>query len=129
MAKETRIEVGVREIDPRQLKLLDVNAHYMTHETFKRLTDNLERDGAATSTPFVWRRHDDETQQVIVEDHDERNAYLVLSGNHRVKAAVGAGLQSIHVMFTDQYLPPDRRRAIQLSHNSIVGSEDRKSVV
>jgi hypothetical protein len=123
MAQKTRIEVKVMEIDPRQLKLLDQNAHFMRHETFQRLVDNLRTDGAATSAPFVWLRHDDDTRQPL-HDPAERHAYLVLSGNHRVKAAIDANLDTIHVMYTDQYLAPDHRRAIQLSHNAIFGEDD-----
>jgi hypothetical protein len=123
MDSKARIQVKVKEIDPRQLKLLDRNAHYMRHETYQRLVDNLQNDGAATSAPYVWLRHDDDTRQPLF-DPDDPQAYLVLSGNHRVKAAIDAGLETLHVMYSDHYLPPDRRLAIQLSHNSIFGEDD-----
>lgn len=45
----------------------------------------------------------------------------MLSGNHRVKAAVAAG---IDFMVVEAYMPPDRRAAIQLSHNELTGEDD-----
>ena len=34
------------EIDPKEIKLLDLNARYMRHEEFKQLVDNIRRDGS-----------------------------------------------------------------------------------
>jgi hypothetical protein len=113
----------VVRMDPRRLKLLDLNARYMRHEVFMRLVENVRRDGGLTSLPFAWRLHDDETRQPVMGEDGEA-VYEVLSGNHRVKAAVAADLAEIDVLVTDAYLPPDRRRAIQLSHNALVGEDD-----
>ena len=30
------------EIDPKEIKLLDLNARYMRHEEFKQLVDNIQ---------------------------------------------------------------------------------------
>jgi hypothetical protein len=97
------------EIDPRELKLLEVNARYMRHEEFARLVANIAQDGALTSAPFA------------VLDGD---AYLVLSGNHRVKASIEAGLKTIPCITTDDELSEEQRLAIQLSHNAIAGTDD-----
>lgn len=93
------------------LRLLEINARYMRHEQFKTLVDNVRRDGTLTSTPFA------------VKDDD---AYLVLSGNHRVKAAIEALGEDaeIDVLTTDEDLPREQRVAIQLSHNAIAGEDD-----
>ena len=115
METQTRFRVQSRAIDPRKLKLLEQNAHFMRHETFQRLVSNMQEDGASTSTPFVWRRHDDTTRQPLLPP-DDPDAYEVLSGNHSVKSAVAAGLETIHVLYTDDYLPPDRRRHHALCH-------------
>jgi hypothetical protein len=98
--------------DPRDLVLLDVNARYMTHEQYQRLVDNVRRDGALTSTPFVWRRPDGKGE--------------VLSGNHRVKASIEAGLEEITWLESDDEKLQDRgyRVAVQLSHNAITGQDD-----
>lgn len=105
------MNVEVVRGDPRDLTLLELNARYMRHEQYQQLVNNLRRDQALTSTPFVWRNPD--TGQRIV-----------LSGNHRVKASIEAGLNEIHWLQTSDPLPEGQRIGIQLSHNSIVGEDD-----
>ena len=99
------------ELDPREVKLLEVNARYMKHEDFVQLTDNIRRDGALSSAPFLWKDPAD-------------GKYLCLSGNHRVMAAIDAGLQIITCLATDDPLTEDQKIAIQLSHNSLTGQDD-----
>ena len=50
--------------------------------------------------------------------------YRVLSGNHRVKSAIKAGLPKILVMFGTSDFDEQRQMAIQLSHNAISGQDD-----
>ncbi len=71
---------------------------------------NLRSDGVLTSVPFACREDD--------------GRYLVLSGNHRVRAAIEAGITEAVVMVTDDPLPATRRIAIQLAHNALVGEDD-----
>lgn len=118
-----RINTRIIQIDPRKIKLLEVNARFMRHETFMRLVDNVKSDGALTSIPFGWHVHDDTTKEPLFDD-DGEPIWEVLSGNHRVKAAVSAGIPQIDFMITTDYLTPDRRRALQLSHNAIAGEDD-----
>lgn len=96
-------------VGPASLKELDKNAHYMTHEMFKNLVENIKKDGALASVPFCWF---------------DGEAYHVLSGNHRVKAAVAAGVPRILILYDDRPLTRQERVAIQLSHNSINGKDD-----
>ncbi len=97
--------------DPRGLTLLDVNARFLPHETFRQLVANVQRDGHLTSTPLVW--------------NDTGNDRLVvLSGNHRTLAAIEAGLDQIWWMQIDEPLPRQRQIALQLSHNAIAGQDD-----
>jgi hypothetical protein len=91
------------------LELLEKNARYMRHETFKNLVENVRRDGGMASVPFCWQ-------------HDGK--YRVLSGNHRVMAAKEAGLQEVLVLYTDRDLTREEQVSIQLSHNAIVGEDD-----
>lgn len=97
--------------DPKTLTLLEVNAHFMTKEKFDALVENVRRDGVLTSVPLVYA--DPDTGQEIV-----------LSGNHRTKAAVEVGLPEIPVLVIDQKLSRQQQIAIQLSHNSIFGEDD-----
>ena len=72
---------------------------------------NIKRDGQLTSAPFA-----------ALDPADGK--YEVLSGNHRVQAAISAGLQTIPCIITDDPLSEEQRIAIQLSHNAIVGQDD-----
>ncbi|WP_432034647.1 ParB/Srx family N-terminal domain-containing protein [Streptomyces antibioticus] len=99
------------EGDPRELTLLDVNARFMRHEQFQRLVGNLRADGALTSTPLVW-------------NDGESGRRIVLSGNHRTKAAIEAGLERIWWMEITEPLPRQRQIALQLAHNAIAGEDD-----
>lgn len=98
------------EIDPREIKLLETNARYMKHEEFNRLVENIRKDGKLTSTPFLCRDND--------------GKWLCLSGNHRTRAAIEAGLEFITCLATDDELSEEQRIAIQLSHNAIAGQDD-----
>jgi len=104
-----QIETSLSEVDPRTLKLLPKNAHFMPERTFKQLCDNLRRDGVLTSAPLC-AEVDGET--------------LVLSGNHRVKAALAVGLKTIPIILVESELSHERLVAIQLSHNALVGEDD-----
>ena len=105
-----RLPTRIARLDPRSLKLLDRNARFMRHEQFKQLVENVKRDGALSSVPFAWTRPDGTLE--------------VLSGNHRVQAAIDAGLAEIDVMVTDAPLTDEQRLALQLSHNAIAGDDD-----
>jgi hypothetical protein len=123
MEEATPINTRTIRIDPRKLKLLAINARYMRHEVFARLVENLRKDGGMTgNTPFAWLLHNDATRQPVLADDEP--VYEVLSGNHRVKAAIAADLPEVEITITDDYLTPDRRRSIQLSHNAITGEDD-----
>uniref|UniRef100_A0AAU2V6U5 ParB/Srx family N-terminal domain-containing protein n=1 Tax=Streptomyces sp. NBC_00003 TaxID=2903608 RepID=A0AAU2V6U5_9ACTN len=99
------------EGDPRDLTLLDVNARFMRHEQFQRLAANIREDGHLTSTPLVW-------------NDAASGRRIVLSGNHRTKAAIEAGLASIFWLEVDDPLPRQKQIALQLSHNAITGEDD-----
>lgn len=105
-----QLNVENRQVDPKTIKLLDLNARYMRSEQYARLVQNIKEDGCLTSVPFCWVMPDGRLE--------------VLSGNHRVTAAVDAGLELIDVKVCTDELPADRRIAIQISHNSIAGEDD-----
>lgn len=105
------INTRIIEVDPRELKLLKMNARFMRHEEFQRLVANVKKDGQLTSAPFA-----------ALDPADGK--YEVLSGNHRVQAAISAGLEKIPCIITDDEMSEEQRIAIQLSHNAIVGQDD-----
>ena len=95
------MQTKVIHVDPKTLKLLEMNARFMRHEEFQRLVANVKKDGQLTSAPFAARNAD--------------GTYEVLSGNHRVQAAIAAGVESIPCIITDDELSKEQRIAIQLS--------------
>lgn len=105
------METKILTVNPRDLKLLEVNARYMKPDEFRKLVANIKRDGCLTQLPFVCK-------------DKEARKWLVLSGNHRVQAAIEAGLETIQVQATNKNLTKDERIAIQLSHNAISGQDD-----
>ena len=127
MAEETQQEVRLKtqyiDIDPRKLRLLELNAHFMSHETYARLVANIQKDGVLTSTPLAWQVHDDQTLDPLL-DADGAPVYEVLSGNHRTRASIDAGLPTITIEAIEGYIDPARRVAMQLSHNAIFGEDD-----
>lgn len=119
MVDETRIDelnqqipgpfkLAVVPVD--QLEFLEKNARFMRYETFRNLVDNIKRDGGLSSVPFCWKTPE--------------GKYRILSGNHRVKAAIEAGFDRVLVMYTDRPLSRQEQVAIQLSHNALVGEDD-----
>lgn len=106
------METKILKIDPRELKLLEVNARFMKSDEFSKLVNNIKRDGCLTQLPFCCR------------DPKEPDKYLVLSGNHRVKASIVAELEEIEVQVAVGKLSKDEMIAIQLSHNAISGQDD-----
>lgn len=109
-------------VDPRKLKLLERNAHFMRHEVFQQLVANVKKDGDLTSVPFAVQVYTADGKPATHEDGAP--VYEVRSGNHRVKAAIAAGLSEIDVKVTEEQLPNDHLVAIQLSHNAIFGEDD-----
>ena len=104
------METKVIRVNPKEIKLVEVNARFMTADGFQRLVENIKRDGCLTQLPFC-----------VYNDNWELQ---VLSGNHRIQAAIEAGLEEIDVQVTEDTLSKDERVAIQLSHNAISGQDD-----
>jgi hypothetical protein len=104
-----KIETVIEERELCRLSLLEHNARYMDKKEFDLLISNIKTDGCLTSLPLVY------DGDVLGE---------VLSGNHRVQAAIKAGLQTAKVIVIKSALTQDQKTAIQLSHNSITGKDD-----
>jgi len=96
----------------REIDFLEKNARFMKKEQFEALTRNIKNDGGLTSLPLCYLQ--------------ENGRLLVLSGNHRLKAAIAAGIQENLVLLIDKPLSKQRQIAIQLSHNAIAGQDDEQ---
>jgi len=101
--------ITYRIVQPTELSLLKQNARFFKKETFKQLVENIKKDQRLSSVPLCIK---------------EGDKLVVLSGNHRVKAAVQAGIEHIMVMVILEELSESRKIAIQLSHNALVGEDD-----
>jgi hypothetical protein len=89
----------------RELKPLDKNPHFLPAAKYNALVANLRRDKVLTSSPLIYRD-------------------VILSGNHRVRAALEAGINEGVCCEILTELTEERQIAIQLSHNSLVGDDD-----
>lgn len=99
-----------RVVAPESIRLRKENARFFKKDTFQQLVENVRKDGMLASMPLCH-----EPEPGVLE---------VLSGNHRVKAAVAAGLPKILVMVLRGALDESRLVSIQLSHNALVGQDD-----
>lgn len=102
----------LRIVDPASLVLLKENARYFKKETFKQLVANLRQDQRLSSVPLCYPM--------------ENHRLEVLSGNHRVKASMEAGIKWIMVIVILEEIELSRKISIQLSHNSLVGEDDQQ---
>lgn len=100
----------LRVVDPHELVLLQKNARYMKKEVYKQLVDNIRSDEMLSSLPLCHELEDGRLE--------------VLSGNHRVQALKDAGLPRVLVLVLTERLDRERKIAIQLSHNALVGEDD-----
>ncbi|WP_032927533.1 ParB N-terminal domain-containing protein [Leptospira santarosai] len=80
----------------------------MTPDQMNRLVENVKKDGFLSQLPFG----------VKIEEK-----FKVISGNHRVTAAIKAKLEAILILYVED-IDTERELAIQLSHNSIAGQDD-----
>jgi|AntDeeMinimDraft_4_1070355.scaffolds.fasta_scaffold06864_2 hypothetical protein len=105
-AKWTIDEVGIE-----LMRETEVNANQMTDDEFSRLKENVRISGLSSA---------------IACFKDEANTYHIISGNHRYKACKALGYASLPVIWADEAdLTRDEIIAIQLSHNSVHGSDDK----
>ena len=103
-----KYKIAVVSVD--ELEFLKKNARYMTNDQFRNLVDNIRQDGELSQIPFCVKTAE--------------GKYKVLSGNHRGKAAIAAGLKEIPIIYTEEQMGHDKELAIQLSHNAISGKGD-----
>lgn len=112
--KSNGIATEIRHIDPKSIRSRDKNARYMEADQMQRLVENVRADGGLTSAILAYTRPDGEIE--------------VLSGHHRTKAAVLAEIPTIPVIVITSELSEEQKTAIQLSHNAIVGKDDKNTL-
>ena len=101
----------LRVVDPSTIRLLAKNARFMKKPTFDQLTQNVASDKMLSSVP-------------LCEEHED-GSLEVVSGNHRIKAAIASGLKEVLVLVV-KFRDNNTRVARQLSHNAITGEDDQQ---
>ena len=81
----------------------------MSPAEYKRLCDNVRIDGRLTSAVLACQ---------------EGDTIEILSGHHRRLAAIDVGLPEIEVIVITTPLSDERKTAIQLSHNAVIGKDN-----
>ena len=96
-------------VDIAKIEESPINAHFESQEEFTRLVKNLRKDGTLTSAVL------------LMEQPDKK--YMCISGHHRIKAALKAGISQVPAVIIPPVLE-SKRIALQLSHNDIQGADD-----
>lgn len=113
MAKDgikNKLEVVLLTVKPLNVELLKINARYMKSATFNRLVENIKKDGCLTSVPLCYKTPEGQLK--------------CISGNHRIKACIEAGIESISVQVILNPISNDEFIAKQLSHNALIGLDN-----
>lgn len=98
-------------VDVTTLRERDVNAQVLQPRHMERLTENIRSRGQIESLPYVHCPSDP-------------GQYEIVSGHHRVRAAVAAGITRIPVVLDKRKMRESEVIAKQISFNEIHGSPD-----
>jgi hypothetical protein len=101
--------VIVRYADLREQ---DINAQVMQPREFDRLTENIRIRGQLESLPYCHQAADGEPMYIV-------------SGHHRVRAAVAAGVEYGPVLLDTAPMTLSQVRSKQIAHNQLHGEPDR----
>lgn len=100
--------VSLADIVPARL-----NANRMTDDDFNALVRNIEKTGGLSSAITCYKRSED-------------GKFVLISGEHRYKALLKGGYDKAPCIYTDENnLSRDEIIALQTSHNSLHGSDDK----
>jgi len=91
----------------RDIEESPINAQSMNEKDFNRLVKNLKRDGVLTSSPLLM-------------DQTGKQKTMCISGHHRIKAAIKAGIEGCVCLISDE-LDDSTRIRLQVAHNDIHG--------
>lgn len=102
------------QVDINLIDEAEMNANEMTGEDFAALCDNIEKSGLS-SVPCCYKK--------------QSGRFVMISGHHRLRACKKLHYSKIGILYCDEEeLTKDEIIAIQLSHNSLHG-EDNKNIL
>lgn len=106
-------DLQVWRLDPHEMREQEVNAHIMPPEMFDALVRNVKKRGRLESMPYCARPGNEGLVEIV-------------SGHHRVRAAVAAGLEAVDCLVDLAKLSRSQIVAKQLAHNAIVGYDEEE---
>jgi hypothetical protein len=99
------------KVDVSLIDEAEENANRMTEEEFDTLCRNIGISGLS-STPCCYRK--------------STGRFVMISGHHRLRACKKCGYKKIGILYcAEEELTKDEIIAIQLSHNSLHGEDDK----
>lgn len=99
------------KVDVNLIDEAEDNANRMTDEDFAALCDNIGLSGLS-SVPCCYRK--------------ENGRFVMISGHHRLRACKKLHYKTMGILWVDEAeLSRDEIIAIQLSHNSLHGEDDK----
>lgn len=107
------MEIEYKEVSIRDIREAEINPQVMNESDFKRLVGNIKKDGVLTSAPLIMQI--------------EEKKYICISGHHRIRAALKAGLKKL-ICAIIQKVDDSTRLRLQLVHNDIHGNPDSEIV-
>jgi uncharacterized ParB-like nuclease family protein len=114
-ASERLLELGggmaIYRVHLDRMRERDVNARVMDDSKFRRLVENIKEVGEFESLPLLRK----------VQGQD---AFDIISGHHRTRAARTAGLMTVPCLVIERELTDDEVTAKQLAHNALAGHDD-----
>lgn len=99
-------------VSPKDCLPQPKNARYFAPEVFKQLVENVKQGGM-------------ESAPLVIRSRQAEGKYDIISGHHRVEAAKEAGKDFILVFVASDDLTEDQITSKQLSHNALVGRDDK----
>lgn len=124
---KNKINAHVERVRLSDLVFLDRNSRYMDSQQWHRLVENIKQDGILTSAPLVCRAGDSPLTNFGKNNPD---ALEIISGNHRTKAAIDAGIEysDVIIIDDDKGISRAKKIAMQLAHNEISGKDDASTL-
>lgn len=101
-----------KEVEVTEILATEVNANAMSSDEFEKLVANIKKSGLSST--------------IACYKETESGKYRIISGNHRFKACMKLGYTKVTILYADESkLTRDEIIAVQLSHNSLHGSDDK----
>lgn len=89
-----------------------LNANSMSKKLYAQLVENIRKSGLSSTISCYLRKED--------------KKYVIISGHHRYKACVQLGYNTLNILYANEDdLTRDEIIAIQLSHNTLHGDDDK----